>query len=270
LTNFRIAIPSKGRPDKQSTYDLLAPHYRELIYIFVEPQDYDAYKEQGYPNLVNIGSNNMGVAFVRNKILDHFHDVPYLIQPDDDIFAFYKRNLERKYEVFNLIPEVIDSILEILPYAGYVGMPVFDVAWRAEKSKYSWGRKSYSFSAFNLTAIQKLGIRYDEKLRLFEDIDIQMQTMLKGVETCTLNRYSFRAWSGDIKKKERLERSDGCFSDWNATEATRCSCYILEKYGEKYVKLRREKKARMNFTVNWKRLREDGRRWLNLTQEKSR
>ena len=263
--DFVIAIPTKGRPKEQTAYDLLVPFYKD-VYLFVEPQDYDAYAEQGYPNLINIGANDMGVAFVRNRILEYFPDVPYIIQSDDDIVAFYKRNENWKYEQYYIISEVIEAVLEVLPYAGYVGMPCAEVAWRAPRCRYSWGKKTYSFAALNNKAIQKMGICYDEKVRLFEDIDFQLQMMIRGVETCAVNGYSFKGWSGEIRKKDKANRTDGCFGDWNDVKAVRCSCYIRDKYGEKYIKLREDSEGRMNYTVDWKQLLADGKKWRESTK----
>ena len=65
---MEIAIPSKGRAKKVETLTI----FPEAI-LFVEPQDYNLYKES-YPKnkIININKNDQGISYVRNFILNYF------------------------------------------------------------------------------------------------------------------------------------------------------------------------------------------------------
>ena len=78
-------IPTKSRP-KTNTYQPFESAGIPFLH-FVEPQEYDLYN---VPNKVNIGSNDKGISFVRNFMLDYAKDNnhKWVIFCDDDVSEF--------------------------------------------------------------------------------------------------------------------------------------------------------------------------------------
>lgn len=83
-----VYVPSKGRPNTK-TYKLFDGHDFDVIHV-VEPQDYDAYRASGVPNLVALPDNDQGIVFVRNFILDHAKKTnkEWVWMIDDDVQGF--------------------------------------------------------------------------------------------------------------------------------------------------------------------------------------
>lgn len=88
-------VPSKNRPGMLSAKTLawlcLSSH---PYFVFVEPQDYDAYLEVVAPeNLVEIDKNDMGLGYVKHFIEEWLKDKPYqlVMKMDDDVRGWQVR-----------------------------------------------------------------------------------------------------------------------------------------------------------------------------------
>ena len=89
-----IAVPSKDRVEtlKKYTFSWLCL-ITEIDYkIFVEPQDFEKYKETGIPEekLFNIGQDNQGLAYSKSQIVNYSKENGYdlVFKVDDDIRCF--------------------------------------------------------------------------------------------------------------------------------------------------------------------------------------
>ena len=194
-------MPSKGRADKLTTLK-----YFPEAYIFVDPQDEKAYFS--YKNLVVLPKDNQGIGYVRKFIVDYFSSERYLLMPDDDIVGFYKRE-DSKLKKLDDIKEMIAEMLEELKNSGQVGLSTKDTNWYI-KEDLIFNKKMFNFGLFNLEKMRANSVNYDESFTLYEDIDLLLQFLTKGVRTAVFHKYAVDTWSYKNRKN-----AGGCEKAWN-------------------------------------------------------
>lgn len=111
MNKYTIYIPSKGRPTKNKTAELLGNlHYK----IVVEPQDYADYNSvYSDQQLVCLDKNNGGLAYARNYIKQYSNSIGEFFhwQMDDDVDCFkFRRKGTSKNETVE--PLMAISIVE--------------------------------------------------------------------------------------------------------------------------------------------------------------
>lgn len=94
--NAIIAIPSKGRAGKMLVAKKVLPQvsHKFRIYIVVEPQEEQAYRE-AYPEyeIVVLPDNNRGIGYSRRQIQSMFNQ-EIILMLDDDVEGYCKRSGE--------------------------------------------------------------------------------------------------------------------------------------------------------------------------------
>lgn len=100
--NVVSVVPSKGRPETlgAKTLSWLVCSIFDFM-IFVEPQDYEAYKKiVSKENLVVIDKNDAGLGYVKSYIAKWLKDQPYdiVIKLDDDVRSMNGRGSIPSYE----------------------------------------------------------------------------------------------------------------------------------------------------------------------------
>lgn len=94
LNNFRIYIPTKGRPTLQKTYTNLTNDLKEITYLVIDKEDFNPYVEAGIPegNLLVVPKKIKGIASTRQEIIKNAYklDIDNICMLDDDI-TFQRR-----------------------------------------------------------------------------------------------------------------------------------------------------------------------------------
>ena len=184
---MKLCILTKNRVKEMHTFNLFKDYE---VYLFVEPQDFEAYTE-AYPNtqIVNIQENDKGVTFCRNFILNYFKGERILILDDDIKRLFYRdARFKHKQTTPKEVLEELDKILD----KGYVQASIsFKGSNTLYKKPYKVNGRVWCMSAFNLDSLEKNNIRYDPLAIYFQDFDITAQILSKGLSNCISYRYCF-------------------------------------------------------------------------------
>jgi TET-associated glycosyltransferase-like protein len=109
---FQIYIPSKGRPDFATARLFNEPHppcidpyvvvdidmeEKPRPYtVFLEPQDFEAYRKAGHASIVVLPENDKGIAYARQAILDYAiqNGDKWFWMIDDDVIQFSAYQLD--------------------------------------------------------------------------------------------------------------------------------------------------------------------------------
>lgn len=171
---MHVAIPSKGRPNTKA-YKLLDGFD---VTHFVEPQDFQAYKDAGVPRLHALPENNQGIAFVRNFIIKHYQKerVDWLWMIDDDISDF---GVAEKGKVITKDCQVLFDFYERVKQYKF---PVNGINYRQYAWAYSNGKTRFMINrkmpeVCTLLYLPKITWQYRSRLNLKEDRDFCMQAI---------------------------------------------------------------------------------------------
>lgn len=187
---MRVAIPSKGRPD------FLAKKIFSDPIVFVEPQDEKAYAAANPEiEIVNIGENNKGISYVRNKIIEYMGEELYCMA-DDDITAIYKKADDNFLKVTNTeyLLEDMETLLKDEKYLVMLGLCSKAFAWCQQKPV-TFNSKVLNIAFINGRKLYPL--RYDENITHGEDVDMCLQVIRSGRSTAV---YNFYAYTNNMKK----------------------------------------------------------------------
>ena len=171
---MHVAIPSKGRPSTK-VYKLLGDFN---VTHFVEPQDADAYKAQGVPNVHILPSNNQGIAFVRNYIIKYHQakGINWLWMMDDDITGYGIAKAGKTIKGDHTVLSDFHSRVQQYKFP-INGINYCQYAW-----SYSTGKTRYMINrkpaeVCTLLYLPKITWQYRSRLNLKEDRDFCMQAI---------------------------------------------------------------------------------------------
>jgi len=239
-----IAIPSKENT-KLSTLHILENIADIEIFIFVEPQEAKKYK-QIYKKIIVLKKNNMGLAYSRNQILDYFRNKnkKYLFMIDDDIEGFIKKTEKKSIEITNNKSELLlmfRELIFLLNFYYYIGLLYGKEFFNHEQKIIKEKHWIWCFAGYNL---EKLGnIKYDENLKIQEDMDFLAQIIKYKIPTAVFTKYAF------ITKINR-----GIISTWrNQKNYFETYKYLAKKWGMQNV-----------YCIKKENLYEPRIRWRNL------
>lgn len=169
-------IPTKGRYSTK-TYKLYEQAGINYLH-FVEPQDYAKYN---VPNKISIGANDMGIAYVRNYVLQYARDNGhrYIIMSDDDITDFGISVGAKCYTLSAEIWKYIYGKAQSLPFAIY-GINYRQHAWHEKKHVRI---NSSTVEVCVLIDTSKVTWSYRKELDTKEDRDFVLQA-IKYSEGC--------------------------------------------------------------------------------------
>ena len=176
-------IPTKERYNTK-TYKLFQEVGIDVIH-FIEPQDFDKYN---VPNKVSILKNNMGIAYVRNFMLNYAkeNNNQWVIFCDDDVqsFGIYSgKTIKKDGSIwFDILKKV-----EKLPFE-LIGINYTQHAWH-EKTSYSINKRFAEVCV--LINIPKIKWNYRSEFNLKEDRDFALQTIKNGNGILRFNHYWF-------------------------------------------------------------------------------
>jgi GT2 family glycosyltransferase len=161
--------------------------------LFVEPQDYNKYKE-AFPNneIVQLKENDKGFGYMLNNLVDYTltNGDKYFLFADDDIFGLKERTEEGKMKNIEDKEGFFKRGLKLLEL-GYVQVAISFMGhnWYEEKMfKDTVGAWGMWFG--NAEAIKKVG-GYLEDLPIFNDWEMSARLILGGYKNCCIYRYAF-------------------------------------------------------------------------------
>ncbi len=211
---IKIVIPSAGRPDRVKALSI-CPNAD----IVVPKKEYNAYRKN-YRNETIIAHPDdvLWITAKRNRILDFYFDKWYdcVFQIDDDCISLVSMIAEKNEK--NKNPSFIENVIyNSAIMAKDLGTPVFCYNNLANVMLYQ------AFKPFTFKSVMKMWaywimnnpIRFDERIKLNEDIDYAMQVLVKHRIIFVDNRYAFEKdktfgnswWCSLIRTTELQEES---------------------------------------------------------------
>jgi hypothetical protein len=241
----KILIPSKGRYGKSNLLTEINDKMANAA-VFVEPQDFENYR-LCYPNIeiVNIGDNNRGLPYSRNKISKYAteNNLDWYWLLDDDVTIYkveesgkqIKGGISYLNDAENLIINNENIAQGSLEYKQY--------AWSSPK-KISFD--GYCHCAVLINVALCKDIFCDENLQLKIDQDFSIQILKKGFSNMRISCYAV----GSPKNGSNV---GGLKSVYYKEEE---NCYkMIEKWGEVICQKIIKNDGRHDIKINWGKIK---------------
>lgn len=248
MNDFRIYVPSKGRP-KNKTAKLLEKIGIPATYV-VEKEDYPAYRET-LPDLFDITilpESNMGIGYSRNYIVNNSQE-RYIFQFDDDLGELWlstHRDYKTGYRIYT--PHHSDKCIQIM----YDCLKHYELGGiGCEHIKFSYCRKK-SFAIKSLEGVFLLdkdklkGCNFDPCMRTKEDRDFSLQLLSKGVKIIVIFDVAKRVVPRNKKTR------GGCVEMYNNGTFEKSAYILQKKWGPEIVRIVREKDGTIDDRINYK------------------
>ena len=178
---MRIFVPSYGRPEGCSS---LA--YLPSAMVVVPESQAESYRRSYGSAVVAIPNDKDGSApKKRNALLDLAKPDELIWMIDDDLIRIFKIKGDAIFE----IEELLEAHWNLMEEMGicFGGFSIYsDPAKYAEYAPLSFTKPSYQ-----CVAIRNIGLRYDESLGRFEDVDMFLQIVHQKHMVLRDNRYFF-------------------------------------------------------------------------------
>lgn len=241
---IKIAIPSKQRAWKIETLNFLKD-VKCKIYIFVEPQEFKEYKEvykDENIKVVSIKENDKWIWYARKFMLDYLNWVVLFLDDDINKLKKWKTDLTSFDEIIQVMLRYIDKIPQV---------------W-IDTLTYNWGRtkkcwlnqKIIQVTMLNLDVLKKHNIQYDERLRLFEDVDLFIQLILKWFSNLKL--YIYAADNYSFLERTKTKKRTWAWLDWD-NKSNEIVAILKDKYPD-LIEVVIDKQWYTNFKINKKKL----------------
>jgi len=218
---FQIYIPSKGRAGKVTTHKLV-----NNPIICVPKNEVDEYRKY-HEEVMSVPNSIYGITATRNYILDNAECKNVIMIDDDAVTVQYHENGKKQ----NLKPNEIDSLFENgFDMCDDVGTNLFGYSVNSDRLLYRYFKPIYFCNVIvgNMMGIVNDGQRFDENLKLKEDYDFFLQTILKYKYAIKFTKYFFSV--------KHLTNSGGCV-DYRTKELERESIkYLQSKWGKSIIK----------------------------------
>lgn len=184
-----IFIATKGRAGKSTIIQHLLDEHAPL-FLFVEPQEIEAYKK-AYPKavIVNIELNNQGLPFVRQFMLNFANEqgLPLYWNLDDDVQLYRVEDgkcIKSDWSVLRKAEEYFKDDSTV----AQAGLEYRQFAWSATKP-YSYN--SYCDCVVAIKPHLCANFVFDNNVLLKLDRDFSIQVINAGHKTMKINRYAF-------------------------------------------------------------------------------
>ena len=242
MNKITVCIGSKGRLNT-TTYKLFDKKYFD-VYHFIEPQEMDLYD---VPNKVSIGKNDMGIAYMRNFLLQWSkkEKKEWVIFSDDDITSFGEsvgaKTIKKDSKVLLKIYEKIKK----LPFE-IAGMNYSQYAW-SESKQYRINAGSVDCCIF--VNVKKIKWEFDESLQFKADREFIMQTIKKGYGVVKFGKIFFSC--------PNIGSNKGGLHDLYANRVDEESIKQLAIRWNPYVKLRKNRTGRLDGKILYSQIAKD-------------
>ncbi len=167
-----VAIPSKGRPHKVKSAEIL-----KSATLFVPESEAEAYQVMGHERVVAVPAAVRGITRTRNWILDNVED-PWVVMVDDDVIAAgYIELLERnsKHRRGQGEDFWLGEFRKLFEVTEDLGFRVWGISTEASlRSVYPY--KPFLFHSYVTASCMGIlnytGIRFDERFPVKEDYEL--------------------------------------------------------------------------------------------------
>lgn len=199
---MKIAINTKGRPNRQYTLKNIYKSFKkDEIFLFVEPQDIDSYKKyEKIATIVDIGENDKGLRFSRQKAFDTLDGTFFIL--DDDLTDFRKRTGRTANGYWKMEKMSSDEIKVMFLYIenflkknqeyGQASISFTPSNWLWE-GDHKENTRAWSFKGYNSKLLKERNIQYGIGIDLFEDYDHTLSILKAGLKNISFYSWSFSA-----------------------------------------------------------------------------
>lgn len=244
---YPVCVPSKGRVKSK----LISAILREGIplLVFVEPQDYQAYKAKYGELVVDVGKNDMGVWYVRDYIHKYMSTRwagPWYWSIDDNVTRMHRRNKEGAYERISFREglSLCESLVKSIPEVGVFGPENKVLAW-SHKEDFNLHGKPYGCFCTHVDS----PVQYKKEYSLKEDIATTLELMVAGLKTVHIYSVSF-------SKPSQGSTPGGNSTEYKSTKDGMPAVRALqEKYGAELITTFTDNKGGTRIRVQYTKIR---------------
>lgn len=253
LRNRAVYIPSYNRVDQKLPIEKLLATYEGQVRVFVEPQEQVAYQLK-FPkwDVIAVPESGMGIGYTRwfaQKTA--FEKNELCIFLDDDVQKF-KENVSltaKGYPRFNKPANPVDTTtvlnhwFDLVEKHKFVGLQACQHLWTLQKTDKpellstkantffadgGWQFVRRLWTCYGLAPeLYKAGFVFKKELRVFEDMELQMNCLLHGISTPNVLKY---AWTTNDKRY--AVRPGGCQSMDRMKVSEEMTKLVIGMYGE--------------------------------------
>ena len=177
-----IYIPTRGRLDRQATWDNIGPEARENAVLVCPGAEVSGHEEQGRTCLS--GGDLQGIHNVRQFILDHALRAGHekIVTLDDDLNFSRRSNPRATPELRQTtpaeVPELFERLEKNLDWSPHGG--VNPRTWQqVHLGHVKYGMRQNAIHAVRPSVLHDLGIRYDQ-IELMEDYYVTLKLFAAG------------------------------------------------------------------------------------------
>lgn len=244
-----IFIASKNRAKRNYLLEQLEKNNLEFYY-FIEPQEIEKYIGIiSMKNIISIKENDMGIAFVRQFMLDYAikNKINRYWLLDDDITGFYFRVENKMIKKNILILKKVEEQFSQQDY-GVFALEYRQFAWSANKDIIE---NSYMDTCVNVDAkkAKEKGIKY-RPLTFKSDRDFGMQFIYHNCKIARTTLYAFSCPQNGSNK-------GGLYDEYNYKQGIKekqAVEQLLEYWGSEIVKPIIKKDGRNDAKIYWKKI----------------
>ena len=225
---INIVIPSYQRSDKVVTLDSIPLSYKDNVYLYVRPEEYELYKHfENRCNIVQL-ENCENIGDTRQFIVEHMKNKKIWMLDDDlKIFKAHLNeevniirneklvvNEQQFYDCLTLIENYMDTY-----YHGHLRLPLFPKGksyWPARVN--TWG---FTNVFFNLEKLDVKNIDY-KHMTLCEDMYVFLSLIDQGYDRVSIAEYQIMGSPPNAK--------GGCSTYRTIENHNRALEYIHEKF----------------------------------------
>lgn len=247
MNKITVCIGTKGRVNT-STFKLFDnKHFK--VYHFIEPKELDLYD---VPNKISIEKNDMGIAYMRNFLLNWSKErnEDWVIFSDDDITNFGesvgKKTIKKDSKILLKIYEKIKQ----LPFE-IAGMNYSQYAW-SESKQYRINTGSVDCCIF--VNVKKIKWKFNESLRFKSDREFIMQTIKKGYGVIKFPKIFFSC--------PNIGSNKGGLHDLYANRVDEESIKQLAIMWNPYVKLIKNRTNRLDGKIYYREIARDNNKHI--------
>lgn len=210
MKKLKKIILSRGRWDTVTTHKFLKD-----FYILVPDDELEKYKSSLHlDNFLTIPSKIIGLANVRNFVIDNFFNDEYdVVMIDDDITDFYSVCHEKAYKITD--KETVDSIFNhIYLISKDLKAPFWSMNQSRDPRKFSKNDPFLLHSWIgSIVGVNQNDIKFDTHNKIRVDVDATLQAIKKFRFIWIDNRFAFyskkdfnKGGNSLVRNYERLKR----------------------------------------------------------------
>lgn len=253
-TKYPIFIPSKARADVKYSPTIFSFKKEDIDFtIVIEPQDEIGYR-MAFPhsNFLILPDNDRGIGFSRQYIRDYVKKLgtDFYWQIDDDMTGLFSVENGKTTRI-----PFLDGILKmekILDERGgldIVGLLAPSNTFFAVRENTPESVNCGKCVSFVLTNA-KMKCDYDISLSPLEDVTFEIETLMAGKKTISLNNIAFSGKPGGFNT---LKMIGGCANDYRTMKHNKSLDLLISKYPEIVTSLDRGSFGKKP-SIKWKKI----------------